>query len=65
MDEQTYEILSSIVSTNCEITSLIEILEEYSLDKAADSKIAVDVYNLVCVIKDKHSKAAKKLGVLI
>ncbi len=65
MDDKIYNILSSIVSTNCEITSLIDILEEYSLDKAAKSKIAADIYNMVSVIKEKHIKSAKKLGTLI
>lgn len=59
MDDKIYNILSSIVCTNCEITSLIDILEEYSLDKAAD------IYNLVNVIKEKHIKSVKKLGTLI
>ncbi len=65
MDDKIYNILSSIVCTNCEITSLIDILEEYSLDKAAESKIAADIYNLVNVIKEKHIKSVKKLGTLI
>ncbi|CCY24080.1 unknown [Brachyspira sp. CAG:484] len=65
MDDKIYNILSSIVSTNCEITSLIDILEEYSLDKAAKSQIAADIYNMVSVIKEKHIKSAKKLGTLI
>lgn len=65
MDEKIYKILSSIVCTNCEIKSLIDILEEYILDKSDDSKVAWDVYNLVCVIKAKQNEAAKKLSALI
>lgn len=65
MDEEIYKTLSSIVYTNCEITSLIDILEEYCWDKSFDTKVAINMYNLVCLIKNKHNEAAKKLGTLI
>lgn len=65
MDKEIYEIISSVVYTNYEISSMLKILEDYCCDNSVNSETIANIYNMTAVINEKHNKSLKDLGSLL
>ena len=65
MDKEIYEIISSVVYTNYEISSMLKILEDYCCDNSVNSETIANIYNMTAVINEKHNKSLNDLGSLL